>query len=164
MDNKKSCDGSGNVRTFSTKVELEAALNGYEDERKAQFAASKLNGHAFDVYTRLSNADKMDYDKLKEEMLKEFEKGQLNREEAIQELDNRRRLPDESSQTYAHKMKELVKLAHPSFADTVRKSIAKDYFVHGLHHDMQLAIKSSGNFATNHIDLLADEVSRLEFA
>ena len=51
-----------------------------------------------------------DYDKLKEEMLKEFEKGQLNREEAIKELDNRRRLPEESSQTYAHKMKEPVKL------------------------------------------------------
>ena len=167
MDNKKlrlSCDGSGNVRTFLTKIELEAALKGYGDEKKAQFAASKLNGPAFDVYMRLSDADKNDYDKLKEEMLKELEKGQLNREEAIQELDNRRRLPEESSQTYAHKMKELVKLAYPSFAETVRKSIAKDYFVRGLHHDMQLAIKSSGNFATNHIDQLADEISRLELA
>ena len=167
MDNKKfklNYDGTGNVRTFLTKVELEAALKGHVDEKKAQFAASKLNGPAFDVYTRLTDDDKKDYTKLKEELLKEFEKGQLNREEAIQELDKRRRLPDESPQTYAHKVKELVKLAYPSFADEIRKSIAKDYFVRGLYHDMQLAIKSTESFATKTVDQISDGVSRLELA
>ena len=42
--------------------------------KKAQFAVNKLNGPAFDVYMRLSNDDKKDYDKLNVEMLKEFER------------------------------------------------------------------------------------------
>ena len=133
-------------------------------KKKAQFAASKLDGPAFDVFTRLSDEDKNDYDKLKGELLKEFEKGQLNREEAIQELDERKRLPGESPLTYAHKVKELVKLAYPSFPDATRLSIAKDYFVRGLYTDMQLALKTTATFSTNSIDQLADEVSRLELA
>ena len=117
------------MRAFLTKVELEAALKGHEDEKKAQFAASKLYGPAFDVYTRLADDKKKVYDEVKAQILKEFKKGQLNREEAIQELDTRKRLADESPQTFAHKIKELVKLAYPTFTDAVRNSIAKDYFV-----------------------------------
>ena len=135
MDNKnayKHYDGATDVRKFVTKVELEASLKNHDGEKKAQYMASKLVGHAMDVYMRMSDDDKKDPDKLKAELLKEFERGQLNREEAIAELDTRKRGEKESAENFAFKIIELVKLAYPSFTDDVRQSLAKDFFVRGL--------------------------------
>ena len=86
----KCYDGSGDGKDVLTKVELEVAIKSYADEKKAQYAARKFVSPAFDVYLRLSDADKKDFGKLKEELLKEFEKGQLNRDEAIHLLSSRR--------------------------------------------------------------------------
>ena len=157
-------DGKGDIKTFLTKVEIVASIKEYADEKKAQFLASKLVGPAFDVYMRLSDDDKKQFPRIKAELLNEFEKGQLNREEAIHLLADRRRQPDESPQTYAYKLIELVKLAYPDFQETVRKTIAKDYFVRGVHPEMQIALKSSATFATSDVNALATETVRLELA
>ena len=61
---------------------------------------SRLEGHTFDVYMRLSQDDKKDVEKIKSELLKEFEKGNQDREIAIHELNNRKRKPDESAQRF----------------------------------------------------------------
>ena len=82
---------------------------------------------------RLSDEDKKDVRKIKAEFLKEFERGQQDREEALHELSHRTLQADESVQTFAYKLIELVKLAYPSFEDTVQEVIAKDYFVTGSH-------------------------------
>ena len=71
----------------------------------------------------MSNDDKKDITKIKEELLTEFEKGQFNREEAVQELGKRVRKNDESSKTYAYKITELVKLAYPSLERNNRKGL-----------------------------------------
>ena len=97
-------------------------------------------------------------------MLAEFEKGQLNREEAIQELPKRSRAKGESAQTFAYKIVELVKLAYLTIEDGTRGTIAKDCFVRGLHADMQIALKSNEKFASTDIKALATEVTRLEIA
>ena len=128
----KCFDGNGDVKVFLTKVELEASIKGYADEKKAQYVASKLISPAFDVYLRLSVEQKKDFNAIKEELLKEFERGQLNREEAIHILSTRRRQPEESPQTYAYKLMELVKLSYSSFDVASQKTIAKDYFVRGF--------------------------------
>ena len=57
-----------------------------------------------------------------------------------------------------------MKLAYPTFAEAVRNSIAKDYFVRNLYYDMQVAIKSTDQFSAYSIDQTADAVSRLELA
>ena len=114
---------------------------------KAQYAAGKLVPPAFDVYLRLSDDDKKDFGKLKEELSKEFERGQLNRDEAIHLLSSRRRKPEESPQTFAYKLMELVRLSYPTFAVASQKTIAKDYFIRGVHPEMQTALKSSTTFA-----------------
>ena len=57
-------DGKGDVNIFLTKVELVASIKGHANEKKAQFVASKLSGPAFDVYMRLSDDDKKDFDKI----------------------------------------------------------------------------------------------------
>ena len=84
--------------------------------------------------------------------MKEFECGQQDREEALYKLSYRTLQADESVQTFAYKLIELVKLAYPSFEDTVQEAIAKDYFVKGLHQDMQVALKSLENFSSSDIN------------
>ena len=160
----KVYDGTYDVRKFVAKVELEASLKNHADEKKAQYIASKLVGHAMDVYLRMTEEDKKDPEKVKTELLKEFERGQLNREEAITELDQRKRLPKESADTYAFKVIELVKLAYPTFQDNVRQSLAKDYFVRGLSSELQLAVKSVQGFTDMDVKGVAQEAVRLELA
>ena len=104
----KSFDGTGNVKVFLEKVSIHSSLKGYENEECSQNIASRLEGRAFDVYMRLGNEDKKNPDKIKEELLKEFERGKQDRELAIHELINRMRNTDESVQTFAYKIQELV--------------------------------------------------------
>ena len=59
---------------------------------------------------------------------------------------------------------ELVKLAYPDFDENVRKTIAKDYFVKGMHTDMQIALKSLAIFSNVNINSLATETTRLQLA
>ena len=167
MDTKKvklNFDGKGEVKVFITEVELEAAIKGYTEEKLAQFLASKLSGPAFEVYLRLTDDQKKVFESIKEELLKEFERGQLDREEAIATLNDRRRKSEESPQTYAYKIVELVKLAYPTFNVATRKTIAKDYYMRGLHSEMQVALKASERFNDNDINALATETVRLELA
>ena len=54
----KSFYGTGDVKAFLEKVSIHSSLKGYEGEKAAQNLASKLEGRAFDVYMRLSAADR----------------------------------------------------------------------------------------------------------
>ena len=90
---------------------MHSALKGFEGEKAAQNLASRLKGKAFDVYLPLSEEDKKDPDKLKDELMKEFELGNKDREIAVHQLSSRVRHHDESRQTFAFKVQELVKLA-----------------------------------------------------
>ena len=160
-------NGNSNVKEFITRVErveLLSALNGYSGEKSAHYLASKLEGRAFDVYLRLGEEDRKNVTRIQKELLVEFEKGHANREEALFTLSNRVRNPNESAYTYAYKLKELLKLAYPSFDSSTRAVIAKDFFVRGLHSDMQLALKSMEKFANCDIDSLAEETTRLQLA
>ena len=157
-------DGSGDVNIFIEKISLRSALKGFEGEKAAQNLTCHLKGRAFDVYLRLSEADKKDPSKIQEELKREFEKGNQDRELAVHELSNRKRFCDESAQTFAYKIEQLVKLAYPSFNDEARQTIARDYFVKGLHHEMQIALKSSPQFSTASLIDLAKETSRLQIA
>ena len=155
-------DGKGNVVEFVKKVSLHSALKGYDGEKKAQNLASRLSGPAFEVYLRMTDDDQKDDTKIEAELLKEFKRGKQDREEAIAELQNRRRRPDESTQTFAYNLMELVKLAYPSFTDDVRRTLAKDYFVKGVHPKMQIALKSIERFKDLTINDLATECVRLQ--
>ena len=157
-------DGVSNVKKSVVRVELEASLKNHVDEKKAQFLASKLIGPAMEVYLRLPDEDKKNFDKIKEELYKEFLKGQLDREEAITVLGSKVREPNESALTFAYKVIDLVKLSYPDFTDEVRKSIAKDYFSRGLQKDMQVALKSAASYKDMDVKACADEVVRLELA
>ena len=157
-------DGNGDIKEFITKVKLFSSLKGYSGEKSAQYLASKLDGRAFNVYLRLREEEQKNVDKIKEELLKEFERGQLNREEALVALSKRSRNPGENVHTHAYKLMELVKLAYPDFNNETRATLAKDYFVRGLHPDMQIALKSLEKFGDSNINTLAVETTRLQLA
>ena len=107
MESKiKSFDGNGDVKVFIEKVCIHSLLKGYENEKAPQNLAGRLEGRAFDVYIRLSDADKKDFSKIKAELLKEFERGNQDREVAIHKLSNSTRKQDESAQTFAYKVQE----------------------------------------------------------
>ena len=92
MESKtKGFHGNDDVKVFIEKDELQSSLKGYEGEKAAQNLASKLEGRAFDVYMRLSPTERNDINKIKSELLKEFEKGNQNREIAIFELNKRKK-------------------------------------------------------------------------
>ncbi len=162
--NKLVYDGSTDINNFLAKITLESSLKDYVDEKKANFLASRLVGPAFEVYMRLSAEHKKDSDQITTELKKEFERGQLNREEALSILGSRMRGSTESPHTFAYKLSELVKLAYPTFDDTVRKTIAKDYYMKGVHPDMQVALKSRASFEADEISTLASETVRLSLA
>ena len=54
----------------------------------------------------------------------------------------------ESTQNFAYSILELVKLAYPTFESKNLETITKDYFVQGLHRDMQVALNSLEKFET----------------
>ena len=161
---QKSFNGTGNVRQVLTGAELRSSLKSYTGLKAAQHIASKLEGSALYVYLRLPKDDKKDVAKVQKELLAEFEKGQLNREEAIQELAKRSRAKGESAQTFACKIFELVKFAYSSIEDHTRDTIAMDYFVRGLHAGTQIALKSNEKFSSTAIKALAMDITRLEIA
>ena len=152
------------MKVFIEKVYLHSSLKGYENEKAAQNLASRLEGRAFDVYMRLSDQEKSDVSAIKAELLREFERGNQDRKVAIIELSNRTRKQDESTQTFAFKFQELVKLAYPTFDESALDTIAKDYFIKGLHPKMQVALKSWSDFTKANINQLTSETTRLQLA
>ena len=104
-------DGKGDVKTFLEKVKLYAAIKEYSEEKHAQVLGSNLNSPAFEVYMRLSDEDKKKPDKIRDELLKEFDRGVVNREEAIHLLNTTSIRTSESCSAFSYRLKELVKLA-----------------------------------------------------
>ena len=164
MESSTAFSGVGDVKEFITKVELQGDLKNFDSKKKAQLLASRLNGRAFDVYLRLPEDQKQEFEAIKGELLNEFERGQQNREVALHELASRPHAAGEAPVTYAFKLLELVKLAYPKFDEPTRLEIAKDYFVRGLHPEMQVALKSLANFSALDVNKLAAEATRLHIA
>ena len=126
--------GEGNVINFIVKMELHIKLKELTGEAAACLLASRLEGPAFNVYARLSDEDKKDVGKLKEELKKEYEIGRHDREDAVH-------------QDFAFKFKRPVKLAYPIFSSIVQQIYETDFFIHGIHPDLQLKLNTMVNFA-----------------
>ena len=165
--NSKKMDvfnGEGDVQEFVTRIHFLGMMKGYVDEKLAYCLAEKLRGPAFQVFMRMSEADQKDFTKLKEELYKEFKREQRNRDMAISELRNRKRLPGESVENFAYQVKDLVKFAYPTFDDTHRSIIAKDYFVSGLSEHMQIWLRASPDFSSKNLTAATTLATSFEIA
>ena len=143
--------GEGDVQEFVTRIRLLGVMKGYTEEKLVYCLAEKLRGPAFQVFMRMSAEDQNDFDKLKEELNKEFKREQRNRDMVISKLRNRKRLPGESIENFAYQIKNLMKFTYPTFDDAHQSTIAKDYFVSGLSKGMQVWLKASPNFSTKNL-------------
>lgn len=156
--------GIGDVKKFITKCELHCTLKGYIDEKKAVFIAERLDDAAFEAYIGLSDADKKDAEKIKEALLKHFDRAKRNREVAIEELMNRKRLPNEKAELFGNKILELVKYAYPKLNDAAIKTLTKDYYVKGLHSDLQRELRKETGFEDKSLKDLTEQTTYLEIA
>ena len=154
-------DGKGDVKTFLEKVKLYAAIKEYSEEKHAQVLGSNLNSPAFEVYMRLSDEDKKKPDKIRDELLKEFDRGVVNREEAIHLLNTTSIRTSESCSAFSYRLKELVKLAYPDFTAPAMDKISKDYFVKSMSAEMQVALKSVQNYSTKALKETVEDTARL---
>ena len=96
---------------------------------------------------RLPDEDKKKPDKIRDELLKEFDRGVVNREEAIHLLNTTSIGTSESCSTFSYRLQELVKLAYPDFTAPAMDKISKDYFVKSMSVEMQIALKSVQNYS-----------------
>ena len=163
--NKKYFDGTTDVEAFITITELNAAVKGYNGEKKAQYMASLLReGPALNVYLRLDDDKKKDPEEIKTALRSEFEAAHRDREVALEKLQKRKMLKNESPHTFAYALQELTKLAYSSLPTASQDAIGKDYFVHGQSKEMQTALKSLPNFADKSMSELAKETVRFQTA
>ena len=163
--NTKHYDGTSDVEAFITRVELKANIKGHVGEKCAQYMASLLaEGHALNVYLKLSADDKKDCEKIKEALRKEFDASHRNRDVALEKLSKRKPEKGESPSSFAYKLMELAKLAYGGLADASQKTIVKDYFVAAQSREMRVALKSLADFQTKTVTDLATEVTRLQTA
>ena len=161
---KKHYDGSSDVEAFITRVELKAQIKGYDGEKCAQYMASQLaEGHALNVYLKLSGDDKKNIDSIKDALQKEFDASHRNRDIAVEKLTKCKPQKGESPSSFAYKLLELGKLAYSGLPDA-SQVIVKDYFVAAQSCEMQVALKSLTDFATKSVTDLATEVIRFQTA
>ena len=157
-------DGKGDVNAFIVKVELYNKLKKYAGEDAATSLASRLQEPAFNVYMRMSEDDRKDVEKIKTELKKQYERGNRDREEALQLLASVQYKQDDTAKDFAFRIGELVKLAYPTFDNASQQLHVKDAFVRGLHPDMQMKVKTLENFANLDMNSLLDHTVRLEVA
>ena len=156
--------GREDVNKFITKCDLHCNIKDYVDEKKAAFIASKLEVPAFDIYMSLSDEGKKDPEAIKTALVNSFDNAKRNREVAIEELMNRKRLTDEKPEVFAHKIQELVKHAYTDFTDEAKARLAKDYYVKGLSVDTQKDLRKMNDFDTLPLTELVKKTTYLEIA
>lgn len=155
---KKYFDGTTDIEAFITITELNAAIKGYTEEKKAQYFASLLvEGPALNVYLRLTADEKKDAEAIKMALKTEFEAAHRDREVALVKLTKRNMEKGESPQTYAYALLQLTKLAYSTLPEPSQEVIAKDRFIQGQSKEMQTALKSWPNFSTKTLSQLAQQ-------
>ena len=141
-------NGKGDVNSFIVKTDLYIKLKKLEDEDAAMLLASRLEEPAFNVYLRMSDDDKKNIETIKTELRKQCETGNRDWEEALSLLHSCHRNENESAEDYAYRIKRLVRLDYPTFADANQQVHEKDVFLHGLHPEMQVKLKGLSNVDT----------------
>ena len=128
------------------------------------FIAGRLEDAALDIYMGMSEDDQKDPENVTAALLNNFDLAQQNREIAVEELMHRKRLPEEKIEVFAYKILELTKYAYPKFNDATKGAIAKDYFVKGLHADLQKELRKLSDYDEKTLTQLTEMTTYLEIA
>ena len=127
-------DGKMSWDAYKTQFEIVAETNGWNNEEKAAFLATSLQGQAVTVLNCLSQANRRDYDALVQALDGRYGtlcQSELNRAT----LRNRVRRRDESLSELAGDIERLVRLAYPNGTPEMLEALAKDQFLDAVQDD-----------------------------
>ena len=121
-----------------------AILNGWNNERKAQFLAVRMRGAALLQLQSLSSVVRGNYDDFKKALREKFvpqERIELHKAE----FRVRRRERDEKLPDLAGSLRRLVKKAYPEAVESLQDSLAKDQFIDALEdREIRMKVRESG--------------------
>ncbi len=136
-------DGKSTWEAYRAQFEMLAAMNGWDDAKKATYLAVSLRGPAVTVLTNLSPEQRKNYTALSEALQSRFgstHQTELNRSR----LKSRTRRRDESLPELAEDIERLTRLAYPDAPESMVDVLARDQLVDALpDDDMRLRIRQS---------------------
>ena len=135
-------DGSGNVKTWISKIEVIARACNWDATKSEQSAANDvttaimalpaITGRAFDFVMRLPDEDRNSWTQLCEKLKAEFDAPGLTVQYAL-EFHQRIRAPGEPLSTFLYDLETLCARAYPEWEDaTIRQRLVKDRFLMGI--------------------------------
>ena len=127
-------DGKTSWDAYKTQFEIVAEINRWNDEEKAAFLATSLQGQAVSVLNCLSQTDRRDYNALVQALESRYGtlcQSELNRAT----LRNRVRRRDEGLPELSADIERLVRLAYPNGTAEMLEALAKDQFIDAVQDD-----------------------------
>ena len=103
-----------------------------------------LSQQAFQIYDKLADAEKNDYQQLVGALEKKMGIGERIMTWKVQLRRTQRRNPDETVDRYAFRLHNLAKQAYPTASDEEREARVNEQFILGLSSDIQFHLLKSG--------------------
>lgn len=127
-------DGTSSWEAYKIQFEIVAEINGWNNEERAAFLATSLQGSAVSILNNLTEPKRRDYSALVQALESRYGamcQSELNRAT----LRNRIRRCDESFPELAGDIERLVRLAYPNGTPEMLEALAKDQFVDAVQDD-----------------------------
>ncbi len=134
-------DGKSAWDVYKTQFEMLAAMNSWDDAKKATHLAISLRGPAATVLANLPPEDRHDYQKLNKALESRFgsaHQTELNR----MRLRTRTRRREESLPELSEDVERLTRLAYPDAAESMVDVLARDQLIDAMpDEEMRLRIR-----------------------
>ena len=135
--------GKTSWEVFQAQFNIAAEMNGWQDDDKAVFLATALEGRAAMVLGSLSDKERRDYNKLVTALTVRF--GMAHQSEwAPAKLKCRSRGKEESMPELAESVETLTRAAYLDASSDLQDTIAKDNFIDALlDEDIRLKVRQA---------------------
>ena len=136
-------DGKTSWQAFCAQSDIAARMNGWNDEDKAAFFATSLQGNATLVLSNLSEQDRRNYKLLVAALTSRF--GVTHQSElARAKLKNRVKRRDETLPELVEGIESLTRAAYPDASQELQDVLARDHFIDALtDEDLRLRIRQA---------------------
>ena len=136
-------DGKTSWEVFQAQFDIAAEINGWQEEDKAVFLATALEGRAALVLGNLSDKERRNYESLVSALTTRF--GMAHQSEfARAKLKCRSKSKEDSMPELAESVEILTRVAYPDASVELQDTIARDNFIDALQDDdMRLKIRQA---------------------
>ena len=136
-------DGKTSWEAFCAQFDIAARMNGWNDEDKAAFLATSLQGNATLVLSNLSEQDRRNYKLLVAALTSRFVVTHQS-ELARAKLKNRVKRRDETLPELVEGIESLTRVAYPDASQELQDVLARDHFIDALtDEDLRLRIRQA---------------------